>query len=221
MPPVMGGGGIFDGRFCRGNLFAHCSGRAASGNFLLPHTFCASTPRQKTKPMGCLKSSFLQYATRAMGGTFVSSEHRDHVHAHLYELFGDQIGLCWGGHRILVSFLRKETRIKVQNAIPVILESVQSIAMVAVSCAGAGMIVGLISLTGLGVKISSILITIAATTRYSSYYHDDNGIILGMGLPTTAAYIILASMVAPRWWNSEYQNWRRIFSSFISAFMQM
>lgn len=99
---------------------------------------------------------------------------------------------------VLVSFLRKETRIELKKTLPILKDCAQSISMIAVSCASAGIIVGVFSLTGLGFKLSNLLIAISgnnvvvllAITMIAS-------LILGMGLPTSAAYIILASLVAP------------------------
>jgi len=69
---------------------------------------------------------------------------------------------------------------------------------VAVACATAGIIIGVFSLSGLGLKLSTVLINLSSgnltlllvLTAISS-------IILGMGLPTIAAYIICSVLVAP------------------------
>ena len=69
---------------------------------------------------------------------------------------------------------------------------------VAVSCAAAGIIVGIVGMTGLGVKFSSSLISLShGNTLLALLYTALASIILGCGLPTTAVYIILASMAAP------------------------
>ncbi|TYP49799.1 TRAP transporter permease [Thermosediminibacter litoriperuensis] len=69
---------------------------------------------------------------------------------------------------------------------------------IAIACAASGIIVGILSITGLGSKISSMIITLSGgqpiialilTMIFS--------LILGMGLPTTAAYLVLASVVVP------------------------
>src|SRR5699024_5103435 len=69
---------------------------------------------------------------------------------------------------------------------------------VAAACATAGIIIGVLTLTGLGPKISTLLINLSGgnfillliITMIAS-------IILGMGLPTAPAYVLLASLVAP------------------------
>ena len=99
---------------------------------------------------------------------------------------------------ILVSFFRKETLIDLWKIAPVLKGCAMGISMIAVSCAAAGMIVGVFSLTGLGHKISNLLILISGNSMMILLIITMiAALILGMGLPTTAAYIILASLVAP------------------------
>ena len=72
-----------------------------------------------------------------------------------------------------------------------------SIQMVAV-CAAAGVIVGVIALTGVGARFSSLLLTIADQNQYlAMFFAMCISIILGMGMPTTAAYAVAAAVVAP------------------------
>ena len=67
-----------------------------------------------------------------------------------------------------------------------------------VSCAAAGIIVGIVNLTGLGVKFSSSLIALShGNILMALFLTMIASIILGCGLPTTAVYIILASLAAP------------------------
>ena len=69
---------------------------------------------------------------------------------------------------------------------------------IAIACAAAGIIAGILSITGLGSKLATLIIQISGgnllialvLTMFVS-------LILGMGLPTTAAYLVLASVVAP------------------------
>ncbi|WP_101297245.1 TRAP transporter permease [Halegenticoccus soli] len=70
--------------------------------------------------------------------------------------------------------------------------------VVAAACATAGIVVGMVTLTGLGLEFSSliesasggVLLVALALTMLTS-------IVLGMGLPTTAAYVVLAALGAP------------------------
>jgi len=65
-------------------------------------------------------------------------------------------------------------------------------------CACAGIIVGVISLTGVGARFSSLLLGIAGTSELAAlFFAMLIAILLGMGMPTTAAYAVAASVVAP------------------------
>ena len=65
-------------------------------------------------------------------------------------------------------------------------------------CACAGIIVGVIGLTGVGLRFSSMLLQIAATSQLLALvFAMGIAILLGMGMPTTAAYAVAASVVAP------------------------
>ncbi|MEL6677417.1 MAG: TRAP transporter fused permease subunit [Pseudomonadota bacterium] len=67
-----------------------------------------------------------------------------------------------------------------------------------VVCACAGIIVGVISLTGVGARFSSVLLSIAdANQLLALFFAMCIAILLGMGMPTTAAYAVAASVVAP------------------------
>ena len=72
-----------------------------------------------------------------------------------------------------------------------------SIQIIAV-CACAGIIVGVISLTGVGARFSSLLLGLAETSQLLAlFFAMCIAILLGMGMPTTAAYAVAASVVAP------------------------
>ncbi len=65
-------------------------------------------------------------------------------------------------------------------------------------CACAGLIVGVISLTGVGARFSALLLDLAAQSQLLALvFAMAISIILGMGMPTTAAYAVAASVVAP------------------------
>lgn len=74
----------------------------------------------------------------------------------------------------------------------------QSTMPITIACAAAGIISGNLAVSGLGIKISSIIISASAGIPIVALILTMfTAIILGMGLPTTAAYLILATVVAP------------------------
>ncbi len=65
-------------------------------------------------------------------------------------------------------------------------------------CACAGIIVGVIGLTGVGLRFSSLLLALAEQSQLlAMIFAMGISILLGMGMPTTAAYAVAASVVAP------------------------
>ncbi len=77
------------------------------------------------------------------------------------------------------------------------LAGVMSIQIIAV-CACAGVIVGVISLTGVGARFSNLLLGLAESSQLLAlFFAMCIAILLGMGMPTTAAYAVAASVVAP------------------------
>jgi len=65
-------------------------------------------------------------------------------------------------------------------------------------CATAGIIVGVIALTGIGSRFSTVLLSLADQSQLLAlFFAMIVSIILGMGMPTTAAYAVAASVIAP------------------------
>ena len=92
--------------------------------------------------------------------------------------------------RISFDILRKSAQ--------AITEGAKSVIPIAIACAAAGIIAGTLGSTGLGSKISGLIISASGgITFLALLFTMLTAIILGMGLPTTAAYLILATVVAP------------------------
>ena len=69
---------------------------------------------------------------------------------------------------------------------------------IAAACACCGIIVGVVSLTGLGLKMTLLIVTLAQGKLFLTLvFAAFASIVLGMGLPTTATYIVMAAMTAP------------------------
>lgn len=65
-------------------------------------------------------------------------------------------------------------------------------------CACAGIIVGVIALTGIGGRFSNLILAVAGESRILALvFAMGIALVLGMGMPTTAAYAVAASVVAP------------------------
>ena len=98
----------------------------------------------------------------------------------------------------VVSWLTPQHRMGPRSIVKALeLAGVMSIQIIAV-CACAGIIVGVISLTGVGARFSSLLLGLAeASQLLALVFAMLIAILLGMGMPTTAAYAVAASVVAP------------------------
>lgn len=69
---------------------------------------------------------------------------------------------------------------------------------ISAACATAGIIIGIITLTGLGLRMQSILLLLSGGELWAALIFTAIGsIILGLGVPTTANYIIMATLMAP------------------------
>jgi len=77
-------------------------------------------------------------------------------------------------------------------------EGARSVVAITAACAAAGVIAGVLGVTGLGSKIATLIDVASGGYLFLALvFTMITSIILGMGLPTTAAYLILATVVAP------------------------
>jgi TRAP transporter 4TM/12TM fusion protein len=99
---------------------------------------------------------------------------------------------------LAVSMIKKETRLDLKNFLGAFEDGAKGALGVAAACACAGMVVGVVTLTGFGLKIASGIVSLGhGNVLLTLFFTMIASIILGMGLPTTAKYIILAIMAAP------------------------
>jgi len=99
---------------------------------------------------------------------------------------------------IIVSMFNKETRLNPKQVGEALATGAQNTIGVAVACSVAGIIVGIVTLTGLGQTIISALLTVAQNSQFFALFLTMIAcIILGMGVPTTANYVIMATITAP------------------------
>jgi TRAP transporter 4TM/12TM fusion protein len=69
---------------------------------------------------------------------------------------------------------------------------------VAMACACAGIVIGVISLTGLGITFTQAVLALSQNSLFLALLLTAvAGIVLGMGMPTTPAYIVMVSLLVP------------------------
>jgi TRAP transporter 4TM/12TM fusion protein len=102
------------------------------------------------------------------------------------------------GLSVAAGMLRKATRMSVPDIVNALEVGARGALGVAIACATAGIIVGVVTLTGLGLKMANGLIDLAGgNLLFTMFFTMITSLILGMGVPTTANYVITATMAAP------------------------
>ena len=97
-----------------------------------------------------------------------------------------------------VTLLRESTRLSPKEIMLALKDGGLAILGIAAACACAGIIVGVATLTGLAVQLSTLMINFSGGSLLLLLLITMVvSIILGMGLPTVACYILLAILVAP------------------------
>lgn len=99
---------------------------------------------------------------------------------------------------ILVSFIRKETRLTLRKLIRALEEGAYSALQVGIACAACGIIVGVAAVTGIGSIVAYSLLELSGGIPLVALFMIMIAcIILSMGLPSTALYIVVATVAAP------------------------
>ena len=97
-----------------------------------------------------------------------------------------------------LSFLTRETALTPKKLVRALSDGSTSVLTAATTCATAGIIVGVVTLTGLGLKFSSIVIDYAGgSLLLTALYTALIVWIVGLAVPVTASYIICAVIAAP------------------------
>jgi TRAP transporter 4TM/12TM fusion protein len=103
------------------------------------------------------------------------------------------LGLC-----IVVGMFRKSTRLNLTRLLDTLEAGARGVLGVALACATAGIIVGVVTLTGIGLKMGDGLLALSGGFLIPTLiFTMITSLILGMGAPTTANYIITATCAAP------------------------
>jgi TRAP transporter 4TM/12TM fusion protein len=108
--------------------------------------------------------------------------------------------LCGIGSTIPSALLRKSTRkyIQVGNIVQALEEGARNTVTVALSCACAGIVIGVIFITGLGLEFTNMVLSAANNHLILALVLTMiAGILLGMGMPTAPAYIMQTALLVP------------------------
>ncbi len=103
------------------------------------------------------------------------------------------IGMAW-----VISLFDPKRRMGIKEILDAIYCGSINITVVAIACAAAGVVVGSVSLTGIGFKIVGLIFSLARDIPFLALILIMLvSLVLGMGLPTTAAYILAAALGVP------------------------
>lgn len=94
--------------------------------------------------------------------------------------------------------LRKDSRISFYTLLKTLEQGARNAVVVAVACAAAGIIVGIVNLTGTGLRFSSLVVSLSQGIPLLALgLVAVTSLFLGMGLPVTASYIVLVILAGP------------------------
>ena len=99
-----------------------------------------------------------------------------------------------------VAALRANTRgnVTVKNVVEAMIDGAKNTLAVALACACAGIIIGIVTLTGAGLTFTQFVVALSKDTLLLALVLTMiAGIVLGMGMPTTPAYIIMSALLIP------------------------
>lgn len=110
-------------------------------------------------------------------------------------LMAGLVGLvsCFG-----ISALRRSTRMGLWTVLKAMREGAENAILITTACACCGIIIGVVTLTGVGLKIGYGIVTLAGGSLFLTLVFTMlTSLVLGMGVPTTANYIITSTVAAP------------------------
>jgi len=99
---------------------------------------------------------------------------------------------------LLCAMPYKEHRFNLKKILNAMAEGGKAVLSISIICAASGIIIGVFTVTGLGLKLSSAIVALSGGHLIVLLFLAMiSSLILGMGVPTVAAYLILAILVAP------------------------
>ena len=97
-----------------------------------------------------------------------------------------------------LSFIRRESALRPARLVEALRKGTMDVLSVAATCAGAGIIVGIVTLTGLGLQFSSIVIDLAGGNLFVTILFTAFALwVIGLAVPVTGTYIIAVVITAP------------------------
>jgi len=99
---------------------------------------------------------------------------------------------------VVLSFLNRDTALTPRRLAVALSAGGRGVLPVAATTAAAGIIVGVVTLTGLGLKVAGVIVALAGSNLVLTVLYSGLAVwLLGLAVPVTASYIIAAVMVVP------------------------
>lgn len=99
---------------------------------------------------------------------------------------------------IVCACARSNTRIGITEIVNGLIEGSKGVLGVLIACATAGIIIGVVTKTGVGLKVATALLDLSGGQLLPAmFFTMITSLILGMGVPTTANYVITSTIAAP------------------------
>lgn len=99
---------------------------------------------------------------------------------------------------IVISWFNKANKIDFKKIFDILYNTARGLIEIAPTCAGAGIIIGILSLTGLGLKAANIILGYSGGNLYIALFLSMLiCLLLGMGMPSVAAYATAAAVIPP------------------------
>jgi len=107
---------------------------------------------------------------------------------------------CWYGilATFIVSTFKRETRFGLWQLLNALEEGAKKVVGIASACACAGIVLGVMNMTGLGIKFTTLIVEVSGGyLPYALLLSMISSLILGLELPTAVAYVIAAAVAGP------------------------
>jgi TRAP transporter 4TM/12TM fusion protein len=204
MPPIMGAAAFIMAEFLGISYFKVCVAAAIPAVLAFFSTFMQVHFRAVSLGLSGLPRSELP----KIGEAFAKGWH------HIFSIFlliyflmqdySPERAVFWGilatiGSSFIMALLRRESlKAFGRQIVEGLAEGAIGGVEVAAACAAAGIIIGSITMTGLGIKFSSMVVDASMGYLFLALpFTMIACLFLGMGVPTTAQYVIISSLVAP------------------------
>lgn len=106
---------------------------------------------------------------------------------------------CWGiASSMMLSFIRKEDRLNLKALIATLEDGTRSALSVAVACTLVGVVIGMMGATGIALRVGDTILGYTAGRLMPTLVMTMGiALLLGMGMPTTASYVMASAVAAP------------------------